>query len=136
MKSWADRYLLNILKIDEQHRGFFELLDEELLRTKVLNQEHTLKLINKLEEYLKDHFVAEEELLVNANYPDIKKHKEQHLFFIQKVEEMKLELLYNNQIINIKLIDFMKKWFLAHILHFDKQYKETVKSYLETKTNE
>lgn len=136
MKNWEDKYLLNISWIDKQHRGFFELLDDEIVRQKNPNKEEMLALINKLEAYLKNHFFVEEELLNKANYPEIIKHKEQHSFFIQKIAQMKLELKYDNQFLYVKLVDFMKRWFLSHILLSDKKYDNAVKNYLDIKTDE
>lgn len=132
MKNWEDKYLLNISIIDEQHRGFFNLLDKELSGNEDPTHEQMLELVNKLEKYLLDHFATEEELLEKSSYSDLASHKQQHSFFIGKVSEMKLELSYRNQQVYNKLIDFMKKWFLSHILQADKKYKETIDSYLQT----
>jgi len=42
---------------------------------------------------------------------------------------MKLELNYKNALLFEKIALFMKKWFLSHIMQFDKKYQETVLSY-------
>ncbi|MGE0090620.1 MAG: bacteriohemerythrin [Bacteroidales bacterium] len=134
MKNWNDKYLLNISIIDNQHRGFFTLLDEELSRIENPTQKQMIELLDKLENYLWNHFSEEERLLEKSGYKDLALHKQQHLYFIQKVNEMKLELSYKNQLLYNNLIDFMKKWFLAHILHLDKKYQEIVLDYIQ-KTN-
>lgn len=133
MKEWEDKYLLGIKEIDEQHSGFFSLVKDNLNRIEKPEPEQLGSIINNMEEYLKNHFNTEEELLEKSGYPDFENHKKQHSFFIQKIEIMKLELDYDNLFVYEKLIDFMKKWFLSHIIQTDKKYREVVSSFLQDK---
>lgn len=132
MKNWDDKYLLNIPIIDEQHRGFFIFLEDELSRNENPTHEMMVELINHLENYIVDHFSAEELLMEKSGYNDLVNHKIQHVFFIQKVDEMKIELSYRNPLLYNKIIDFMKKWFLTHILIVDKKFQIIVHDYLNT----
>jgi len=126
--NWSNKYILNIDEIDKQHKGFFELFDKEIENV----DEKKLKyVIEKLESYIKYHFSYEEELLLKSGYKDIDNHKLEHKFFIQKVEEMKQDVIYKNNILSQKLLDFMKKWFLGHILYSDHKYKDVVVEYLK-----
>ena len=131
MENWNDKYLLNIEIIDDQHRGFFELWDKECRHVDDEEWEKLSAIIEKLEDYIKKHFLAEEELLKKSNYPDIEYHIGQHNFFICKVDEMKLELSYMNTLLFEKISAFMKKWFLGHINQIDRNYKDNVIGYLE-----
>ena len=131
MENWNEKYLLNIEDIDEQHRGFFELWDKECRHVDVEDWEKLTSIIEKLEDYIKEHFLAEEEILKNSNYPDLEYHLEQHKFFIYKVDEMKQELRYMNALLFEKLTVFMKKWFLGHINQSDRNYKDAVINYLK-----
>lgn len=131
MNEWDEKYLLNINVIDEQHRGFFDLVKNELSRNNKPGEKQLVEVINHLEDYIKEHFYTEERLLIKSGYNDIENHKAQHAFFIEKVDKMKLEIDYNNPLLYNKLIDFMKKWFLSHIVHSDRKFKETVSNYLQ-----
>jgi hemerythrin-like metal-binding protein len=131
MDDLTNKYLLNIKSIDEQHRLFIELLEEELRSKNKLDSANLIDAINQLEDYVKSHFNTEELLLEKSGYSDLESHRAQHLFFIHKVDEMKMELTYNNPLLYDKLIEFMKKWFLAHILNTDKRYLATVNNYLQ-----
>ena len=134
MENWSNKYLLNIDDIDEQHRGFFELWDKECKQDDIKDWEKLTSIIEKLEDYIKKHFLMEEEMLKNSNYPEIENHIAQHKFFIQKVDEMKLELNYMNSLLFEKISLFMKKWFLGHINQSDRAYIETVICYLDKDT--
>lgn len=131
--SWTDKYLLNIDKIDQQHRVFFELWDKEMKQADLEDHLQMATVIEKLENYLKEHFKYEIELLRKSNYEDIDNHIEQHKFFIQKVNNLKQELNYNNPLLFEKTALFMKKWFLNHIIQSDRKYQETALGYFRHK---
>ncbi len=128
--GWKDQLMLDIPAIDEQHAGFFRLLEEMTIldrkKGKATRQKSML-IIHRLEDYLKNHFKAEEDLMKKAGYANLDMHVAQHQFFIKKVEEFKHELSFDSTFLLEKLIDFMKKWFLSHIMHTDYLYKEEVK---------
>lgn len=130
MENWSTKFILNIPEIDSQHNGFFELWDKELKLIDASNEDQLVFIIEKMENYIKDHFTAEENLLIKSGYIDLENHIIQHQFFIQKINEMKLELNYKNALLFEKIALFMKKWFLSHIMQFDKKYQETVLSYI------
>jgi len=130
MENWSDKYLLNIENIDEQHRGFFELWDKECRQTDLKDWKKLSAIIEKLENYIKEHFLYEEEMLRKSDFNDIENHIAQHNFFIQKVNEMKLEFNYTNPLLFEKMAVFMKKWFLGHINQSDKNYQEAVNAYI------
>ena len=130
MENWSDKYLLNIENIDEQHRGFFELWDKECRQADLKDWEKLSAIIEKLENYIKEHFLYEEEMLKNSDYHDIEDHIAQHNFYIQKVDEMKLEFNYTNPLLFEKIAGFMKKWFLGHINQSDRNYQEAVNTYI------
>lgn len=127
-KSWNDKYLINIKDIDEQHRGFFELWDQKQKMADLENPDQLAQIIEKLEDYIKFHFSYEEKLLEDEGYENIENHKSQHRYFIQKVDEMKQELVYLNPLLFEKTAAFMKKWFLGHIMQSDKNYAQAIKN--------
>ncbi len=126
---WTKRYLLNIDKIDEQHKVFFDLWDKEINQAEPQDHTQLSLVIEKLEDYLKKHIKYEEAILRKSNYKDIESHITQHQFFIQKIDTLKQELTYNNPLLFEKITVFMKKWFLNHIIHTDSKYQETVIAY-------
>lgn len=129
--NWTDKYLLNIDQIDQQHKVFFELWDKEIKQVNMQDHIQLTCVIEKLVDYSKSHFKYEEEMLREIDYKDIEKHIAQHKFFIQKVNNLKQELNYNNPLLFEKTAVFMKKWFLNHIIQSDKKYQETATEYLK-----
>ena len=134
--KWEGKYILNIDKIDQQHKTFFDLWNTETKQVDKQDETEMIFIIEKLENYLKDHLEYEEELLRESNYYDLENHIEEHKFFIQKINSLKQELTYYNPLVFEKTTLFMKQWFLSHILISDKKYQETVIAFQEQKEEE
>lgn len=129
MKNWSEMYQIGIKRIDEQHRGFFELWDKELKNADMDDSVCLSCILKKLEKYITDHFTFEENMMKESGYKDAQKHMAMHKYFIQRVNEMKLEFKYMNPLLFEKVTDFMKKWLLHHIMQVDKKCKETFVNY-------
>jgi hemerythrin-like metal-binding protein len=128
--SWSDFYSLGIKEIDEQHKGFLDMLDNAAknLASADLNQHK--EIIQKLQDYFINHFTFEEDLMKYSGYEKLEEHIGQHKMFISRVNQLKTELDYENPVLSQKIMDFMRKWFVSHIIQTDKQYKEIVVNYL------
>jgi hemerythrin-like metal-binding protein len=75
--------------------------------------------------YCKLHFLDEEKVMEELDFPEIEDHKAQHALFVTHLENYftgKYEEL--NRVKNIDELMFLKSWFLEHIEVFDKKYAE------------
>ncbi|HEY9189156.1 MAG TPA: bacteriohemerythrin [Bacteroidota bacterium] len=122
--SWDEKYAINVPRIDEQHQILFNYLNEyydSLANGKSLSIiDSTLK---KLIDYANYHFKDEEDFMTLLPDYDFHSHKNQHNYFIVKVQEMSN---MEREEINFELFNFMKEWILNHVLITDKkmgQYK-------------
>ena len=134
MENWSDKYLLGITDIDEQHRGFFELFNHKPLSE--MDRDEMALMLTQLNNYIKNHFKQEQELMKKSKYPDFENHLAEHKFFVQKITEMNQEFNYMNPLLYEKITIFMKKWFLSHIMASDKKYQEHVINYLNQQKHE
>ena len=131
--SWSDSYVTGIPEIDRQHKGFFDLLDEAGNNLEAGDYSKLNQVIKRLEEYSEFHFDYEERLISEAGFKDAESHIEKHRFFIKKVEELKLEHSFLNPGLTGRLIGFMKKWFISHILFHDRDFTDVVRDYLNNR---
>ena len=69
--KWENKYILNIDKIDQQHKAFFDLWNTEIEQVDMQDDTQLPFIIEKLENYLKTHIAYEEELLRESDYKDI-----------------------------------------------------------------
>jgi hemerythrin-like metal-binding protein len=62
-----------------------------------------------------------------SNFPEIEEHLNQHELFMQKIEEFKVTLNYENKTLSKQMLDFLQKWFLNHIPEYDRLYIDHIK---------
>ena len=128
MLVWKDEYAIGVELIDNQHKhlfaignGIYELLENYILDDKY---DKIIKILADLREYTKYHFQSEEEYMLQIKYPGYFSQKVEHDDFIDKIEEIELQNLDENQEEYIReLLLFVFNWVLEHILQKDKLIK-------------
>ncbi len=128
-----EKFLLNIPAIDEQHQKFFDILQKLTLQQVPKEHDELNVIIQELDDYIKLHFRFEEALMKKAGYEDIEEHLEQHRFFEEEIQQLRNEYNYINPVLFEKMVVFIKKWFLDHILNTDKKYQNTVETFYKNK---
>jgi len=128
MLEWKEDYAVGVELIDEQHKHLFEIGNEiyELLENYFYDDKYDkiVLIINELREYTKYHFKAEEDYMLQIKYPKYFSQKVEHDDFINKIEEVELKDLDENQDEHIRdLLVFVFNWILEHILQRDKLIK-------------
>ncbi|MCZ8237816.1 MAG: bacteriohemerythrin [Leptospiraceae bacterium] len=141
--EWNDKYKTNIIEVDTQHKRLFTLMKElETLYNShkgslVGNQNTIQKAISDLEQYTISHFLIEERIMEENNYPDLENHKLQHDKFTDKIHEFKeiLNVKNNLQESDIEenldhILKFLGTWLTNHIMIKDMDYKPFIKHVL------
>ncbi|KUO65341.1 MAG: bacteriohemerythrin [Gracilibacter sp. BRH_c7a] len=125
MLVWKEEYAIGVESIDNQHKHLFEIGNSiyELLENYVLEDKYDriINVLNDLREYTKYHFQSEEDYMIEIMYSGYFKQKVEHEDFIDKIEEIQLQDLDENQEKHIReLLLFVFNWILEHILQRDK----------------
>lgn len=127
MIQWKESYRLGIEEIDNQHKKLFEIANRayELLKNEMLvdKYDHIVSIIEELRDYAKYHFQYEEDYMEKINYRKRLSHKVIHNDFVEKMNEINLDQVDENQdqyLMNI--LDFVVQWIEQHILGTDKLY--------------
>lgn len=121
---WIDeKYSVNIGDIDEQHKRLIGIINE-VYQAKVENQNRKTiaGILEKMADYTKTHFQAEEELMAEHGFPELEPHRKAHGFFIAKVVEFNKDFSTNDDLIIESMLEFLKEWLLTHIMETDKRY--------------
>lgn len=125
MIQWKESYRLGIEEIDNQHKKLFEIANRayELLKNEMLvdKYDHIVSIIEELRDYAKYHFQYEEDYMEKINYRKRLSHKVIHNDFVEKMNEINLDQVDENQdqyLMNI--LDFVVQWIEQHILGTDK----------------
>ena len=113
-------YLTGIDMIDEEHRKLFDLANEcyDLVMddAAVDRFDRIVALLEELRTYAATHFAHEEEYMERVQYERRFSERYQHLRFIQKLSEINLDDIDENQqeyLLNI--LDFLARWLYDHI---------------------
>ena len=129
--QWEDKYSVHIKSIDEQHKKLISLANDlyyACTQDKDTANEEFKKVIKEAVDYVKVHFVFEEELLKKYDYPEFKQHKMEHEEFIKKILEDVKNYETGKNFIPNKFARFLREWTLEHIAITDKKYEKFLKS--------
>ena len=120
--GWSDELATGVPEIDNQHKEIFNRFDKLFAAcSEGRGKEEVLRLLLFLEDYIKEHFAAEERLQLRHAYPDYAAHKAQHSRFVADVA--KLTAAFKDEGITLSLVIMTNKtltsWLVQHIAKVD-----------------
>jgi hemerythrin len=87
--EWTQDLAVGVKIIDEQHKEIFRRVDALLEACKAGKGRVAVgETLHFLEEYVDEHFAAEEAIQVRYEYPDYRAHKQEHEEFFKSVEKL------------------------------------------------
>ncbi|OEJ13952.1 hemerythrin [Brachyspira hampsonii] len=139
---WEDKYKVGYKRIDDQHLELIEIIndlhdcmDNKDSKDESLKSQFKKALI-KTVDYVAYHFSCEEKIMHAIKYNKIIEHSSYHREFAQTIfnyvksyENGSLDAINN-------LVQYLKDWFLNHILVTDKKFIKEVKEALEKLSKE
>jgi hemerythrin len=123
LMQWNNMFETKIKKIDEQHQGLVNLLNN--LHDSMLKGDSNSemgKLLEKLVNYTVIHFKTEEEFFDKYAYPEKTQHKAEHNDLAGKASKLLVEHKAGKTVVSADLLYFLKDWLKTHILGTDKKY--------------
>jgi hemerythrin len=120
--EWDESIALHIPAIDTQHKeliGWINTFSDAVLKGEGarLIDETLQKLIN----YVFEHFAAEEQLMLTYNFPGFTSHRQEHDFFVLKLKEIQGGF-HDSDETSKKTLDFLVEWIVCHIKGTDQIY--------------
>ena len=123
--EWKESYSVGIKKIDHQHKKLLEIMNElSGLDSEEAKDEEFFVVINSMIEYANSHFKTEEKYMEEHGYPGYEQQKKEHNDFIEKIFSLHEELANWSQEIHYKISDYLKDWYISHVLGTDMKYKD------------
>ena len=124
--EWLAEYELGVEDIDLQHHFFFNLINRlarELATAKSI--QYKIDLINELTAYAKFHFMSEENMMRQKEYPQFMHHKFQHLELIDSISRVSNQFfLTEDDPEGRNIIEFLRNWFLNHTEKVDREFAD------------
>jgi hemerythrin len=123
MLHWSEIYSVNIALIDRQHQNLFDTineLQEGLVAGHGADVMHGV--LQKLIQYTKTHFEAEEALMEQYGFHDLATHRVEHEAFVRNIAKYTEDFRISKTNAPASLLLFLQSWLKAHILKSDKAY--------------
>ena len=122
--QWNDSYKIGHKIIDFDHITLVNITNDLFMRVeRGCSNAEIGRVIDHLIDYVERHFEREEELFVDTEYPDVKKHLEMHRDIEKTVKDIAQVYRSQPDAINIhEVLEFLKKWLTNHIMKADQGY--------------
>ncbi len=128
--EWNDSLETGVEIIDDQHKEIFSRVDTLVNLSEEKKKKEIEKMLRFLGGYVVEHFSAEEEYMIDFNYPEYDFHKEEHMQFLKSYKVLMKE--YKKKGATPAMInDTQNKvisWLYDHIMRTDKNLAAFLKS--------
>jgi len=125
--KWDEKYCTNIQEFDADHKKLISLFNkvyDKVFQCKDIDAERELtdETLNELGDYVREHFMAEEKLMLKFGYPKYEEHKQKHDDFIKEVNKLIDQHIQGEVALSFSMFVLVKDWITHHILMMDKEY--------------
>lgn len=124
LMTWSGALSVGVESMDEQHRGLLQSLNDlHDAMAKGQSQRIMAKLLQSLLKYTREHFAAEEVLLMRSRYPKVEEHRKLHRELTGRVQEY-VRSFHADEVVSVDLMNFLRDWLTKHIQQEDRLYGE------------
>lgn len=121
--QWDESYSVQVTSLDQQHQTLFRTINELHDALRAGHGKDILgKVLQRLIDYTKSHFAAEEVILERNGYPDLAAHRAAHKALVNQVLKFKEDFEAGTGGIAVEIMQFLQKWLREHIQNTDKKY--------------
>lgn len=118
---WNEEYSVNVKEIDVQHQKMLELVNDLHSAVGSCAEKNVLQnLLVELVDYTHTHFLAEEQLMKEYDYPELKKHHKEHKILIRHMSDLVVAVSSGQYPTFYSDYDVSTDWALIHIAEHDK----------------
>ncbi len=120
---WKDEYEVGHPELDAHHRHLIEVINTLYeIATAGASEKQIDETMREMDAYAKLHFRTEEEVLTAVGYPHLRHHQGAHEAYVRKLDELKHSFFLPSGSLSQEILQFLKNWWLNHILRMDKEY--------------
>ncbi|HNW52586.1 MAG TPA: hemerythrin family protein [Prolixibacteraceae bacterium] len=123
-KIWTDELSIGNVRIDNDHKKLLEVYDDlvDLIEHNGSNEDFA-KILSKMTDYVFKHLKNEEKYMEEFGYPKLKEHQQFHRNYNYKVSMYNFNLLGSNPPNPHEIIEYIREWWINHILKHDIDYE-------------
>jgi hemerythrin len=130
--KWTPSLSVNIEEMDKQHQGLFEIMNRlhGVISTGKGNESQKT-VVDELIDYTHKHFSAEEKLMQRFRFPQLARHKAEHVKFTEEVIEFRRRIQGGETVSAYAVLEFLRQWLLTHIQESDIRYGKFINQFLQ-----
>jgi hemerythrin len=119
--------------VDEQHREVFELVDE-VSHVDGADYAQLIAIIDKLASLAPTHFITEEKLMSETDYPStpMAAHVAEHRILMEKANRISIDYRRGWTGGTDTLVSYLDEWITHHIVSKDREFVEFLRSTSES----
>ena len=128
--EWSDALATGVNEIDNQHKEIFSRFGRLFTAcSQGKGKDEVLVLLGFLDEYVKEHFAAEERLQLRHAYPEYAAHKAEHSRFIADVARLTSEMKAEGATLSLVIMTnkTLAAWLVQHIKKTDMAFATYVR---------
>jgi hemerythrin len=125
--TWSNTYSMGVKLIDDQHKGLIDFINDIFNHASGNERDeraYFALVIQQAVQYIKEHFQAEEKLMIGTKFPGYAEHKKVHDEFTLTVVKSVKDFEAGKRLVLEKFARFLKDWVLTHIAVMDRQYAD------------
>ena len=124
--DWNSSFEVGHERIDFEHQIFLGLI-KKLAETEKSSEDTFARYLIELRKYAEFHFVSEENIMLDCDYPDYEIHHSHHIDLLQKFDDNYNR--YKKQGLEEgEFVAFLYEWFVHHTVIEDLRLSEYVKN--------
>jgi hemerythrin len=125
MIEWDEEYSVGISIIDEDHKKFINIINSTIVAKQHDNNPKRIEnILNEMIDYGWNHFRTEELYMIEFNYPEYQRHREEHLGFVLNTLSYFNRVASDDYQIAKEILEYLKQWLVNHIHGTDQKYRE------------
>ncbi len=128
---WSEEYEIGVPIVDEQHRGVVTAINT-LEHAMATDQAGRIlePVLATLGLYTRIHFFTEEGILERTGYPELTAHRAVHARMVSRTRTLLREC--RDVPDPAQALEFLREWWLGHILEQDRAFGEQVRSHRDS----
>jgi len=120
--SWSDSFLIDVPIVDDQHRRLFNLAgDVYTLSRSNPDRAALVKSLDELLDYTRYHFLHEENLMREEDYPRFEAHRLLHEKLAGQTAAFRERAIGREAVDVGEFLNFLYTWLTQHIMDQDKK---------------
>lgn len=122
--QFTEACMIGVEEIDDEHKELFQLIEEahDLIENELIQDKYDRiqMIFEKLKQYASTHFEHEEAYMESIHHPELEHQKRQHMFFTEKINELDIKGISEEQEETLdEILTFLLKWLYRHIIGCD-----------------